>query len=516
MDKDTRPFKIDRPEGLADYIKFYCQKQTYLVFSWKAWRCACTRCGAEFPINHPDLLGIKHSRDCRLTLRCPECGADAVPKETRYGRKKLTDYGRIIWTKADGRDTYIEVDEFVIDYTTIHPAVLLNPASQIRINAEEQVRMDHDHWYDRWIPIKEIKLCARPNQYGWSKFHDHMYWTEESIESPEGAWIEAGTDLQYANLSAARWMTELFDDHEHICKMIRYMSDFAKYPAVEILEKSGFDKIVMDRAGGRLSRNLNMRQKDLRKILKVNGADVRKLREVNPSISFLEDLKYVRREAPWADIGDVKDLDRILGGRYMQPERLEQIRMYTDMSKLLRKLLDEVRATGDTIFISDYSDYLSAVLRLGWRLDKKTLYPANFLEAHDMAIKEVAKLKDETCQESFSRFQQEITGMDEPFTSDGYLIRPAETPGELIVESKILNHCVRTYVDRICKGLSAILFIRKTEDPDTPYFTLELSPGGRIVQCRGMRNCAYPPEIAAFIAEWQIWRKQNAKKAVAA
>lgn len=112
MDKDTRPFKIDRPEGLAEYIKRNCQNQDYLIFSDKKWKCACTRCGEEMPLD--DLPPLVHSTK-DVGIICPKCGASVIPKNARYGRKTLTDQGRIIWTKAAGRDTYIEVDEFIID-----------------------------------------------------------------------------------------------------------------------------------------------------------------------------------------------------------------------------------------------------------------------------------------------------------------------------------------------------------------------------------------------------------------
>lgn len=102
--------------------------------------------------------------------------------------------------------------------------------------------------------------------------------------------------------------------------------------------------------------------------------------------------------------------------------------------------------------------------------------------------------------------------MIEPYVSGALLIRPAASPKELRQESKVLGHCVRTYAGRVQAGGTSILFIRKTEDPDTPYFTLELNAQGRIVQCRGNHNCAYPDDVAAFINEWYEWWKKLMKK----
>lgn len=60
-----------------------------------------------------------------------------------------------------------------------------------------------------------------------------------------------------------------------------------------------------------------------------------------------------------------------------------------------------------------------------------------------------------------------------------------------------------------------ILFIRRTSEPDKPYFTLELSPDGKIVQCRGNHNCAYPEGVKAFLERWQKWMKEKKKKEAA-
>ena len=60
-----------------------------------------------------------------------------------------------------------------------------------------------------------------------------------------------------------------------------------------------------------------------------------------------------------------------------------------------------------------------------------------------------------------------------------------------------------------------ILFVRKTASPDEPYFTLELSPKGEIIQCLGDRNCAYPEEVKEFLERWQKWMKTKKKKEAA-
>ena len=510
--KDGRPWAIPYPKGILDYIQRNCQAQAYIIFSNKAKRWTCTRCGEEGDLeSFPGPL--IHSKDERITTSCPCCGSVVVPKDARYGRKKLKDHGRLLWSRGYGKVTIMELSEFEITYQKPHPRIVVWTDEQIRLSASTQERVDWREcwWYGPgyWQEVKKIGLKRKPNDvYGTSSVHDHIWWEE----------LRVGSDLQYANLDPDRFRDTCWDEHWEAKRLIGYMSDFLKYPAIEILEKSGFEAIVMNRAEGYRSRYLNVKAKDLRKILKCDGADVKALREHEdwsggPTIWFLDDIHNVRKYAPWAKVTDVPMLSRILG-TYVDQTKLELVLNTVNVSKLMKKMLDYRISTEQNITLSDYADYLSGLNMLGRRLDKKALYPKDFMAAHDEVVNLAKDAKDEDLRRSFVKQQIRITGMQEPFASGEYVIRPAAEPKELREESRALCHCVRTYVPRVAEGRCAILFIRRVEDPETPFFTLELAPDGSIVQCRGDHNKAYPKEVKEFIDEWMAWmKKQRRKKA---
>lgn len=85
----------------------------------------------------------------------------------------------------------------------------------------------------------------------------------------------------------------------------------------------------------------------------------------------------------------------------------------------------------------------------------------------------------------------------------GILIRPAASTKELIEEGKALCHCVGGYASRYASGATNILVIRKINEPDKPYFTLELNRGA-IVQVRGKHNCAPTGEVKKFIKAFEL------------
>jgi hypothetical protein len=89
------------------------------------------------------------------------------------------------------------------------------------------------------------------------------------------------------------------------------------------------------------------------------------------------------------------------------------------------------------------------------------------------------------------------------WASDGLEIHPARSQEEMIREGQLLHHCVARYAADHANGKTAILFIRRSMDPETPFFTLELDEQtGKVCQNRGKRNCDRTKEVEAFEKAW--------------
>ena len=498
---DDRRWKIRPPKGLAEYILRHCQNQNYLIFSEKTGTAVCTCCNEEFSMEQEGIY-LAHSSGAELTTSCPRCGAKVIPKNARYGRKSLRDDGRIIWFRKHGAVTFMEMDMFIIGYQNPHPDVWVAPWQQIRLSKDSQIRMDWDSgWWSKphWYNVDAIRVRhPKSGMYGGRKEHTHVMW--ETLKN-------VGTDLRYADLDPERFKDEWWDEYDTSQRLITYMSEFLKYPAIELLEKAGFETVVMNRASGAKTRALNMRGKDLRSILRMNKAEIRYMKEKSPTVADLEEFRMVRKYWPAAKIEDIEDIGRAFPG-YLQADTINLISKEAEWPKVLKMLLEENRATGDAYTVRDYGDYLGWINKLGIRKDKRVIYPKNFGQAHDTVMGQYEEAKDSIKVEAFKTAEASITGMTEPFVLGDLMIRPAASPAELQKESKVLNHCVRTYVDRVASGKTSILFIRKVEEPDKPWFTLELDCSGRVVQCRGDHNRAYPEEVGVFIDKWMKWRKK--------
>lgn len=104
-------------------------------------------------------------------------------------------------------------------------------------------------------------------------------------------------------------------------------------------------------------------------------------------------------------------------------------------------------------------------------------------------------------REAFQREVERLSWM--AWEKDGLMIRLPVNGDEIVAEGKALHHCVGGYVERMANGKTAILFIRRIDEPDTPFFTLEWL-NGKVQQCKTLNNGDYTKnaEVNAFIDKW--------------
>ena len=110
------------------------------------------------------------------------------------------------------------------------------------------------------------------------------------------------------------------------------------------------------------------------------------------------------------------------------------------------------------------------------------------------------------------------TIIDLGYEDDKYSVLVPETVYQIGEEGLILNHCVRTYIPLVASGDTTILFIRKNDNLDRPFYTLEIRDG-KVRQCHGLCNSNMTPDIEEFLKEYcskkEIQYKDGTKLLVA-
>lgn len=124
--------------------------------------------------------------------------------------------------------------------------------------------------------------------------------------------------------------------------------------------------------------------------------------------------------------------------------------------------------------------------------DPEILYPPHFIDAHDRADAALQAKKIKIKQEQIKAITKKCKKYQ--YEEGDYFIRQPHTPEEIIEEGRILRHCVGGYAKRHFEGSTTIMFLRKKEEPDIPFYTIEVDNKQKIVQCYGYRNNLETPK----------------------
>ncbi|MDL2288939.1 PcfJ domain-containing protein [Oscillospiraceae bacterium OttesenSCG-928-F05] len=182
-----------------------------------------------------------------------------------------------------------------------------------------------------------------------------------------------------------------------------------------------------------------------------------------------------------------RDLDWMKGARYIARQKAKDKRADMNIFKDYWRIAEQVG-----------EDMTLTAVR----------FPPHLMRAHDRVEdvrqwQEEAKKKEE--REARAHLFTELYTALEPLSweYDGIFIRPVKDELELSAEGKQLHHCVGSYAQTHIKGDQPIFVIRKADEPNTPWYTLQLNVKKLdVVQNRGLRNCDRTKEITEFELRW--------------
>ena len=167
-------------------------------------------------------------------------------------------------------------------------------------------------------------------------------------------------------------------------------------------------------------------------------------------------------------------------------------------------------------FFSQYEDYLRMVDKLEEKDNFKPKFSSydDLVTMHDnVAILassvvdnwKIRKFKElhENVWSKFEFKQDEKKNKDGDIVQEGlpFVVVAPKTPFDLAREGTILHHCVKSYIDRVAEGQTNIMFIRKKDEHEIPFFTVEITNEKVIEQVHGFgnRNADTEPGLLEFV-----------------
>lgn len=242
---------------------------------------------------------------------------------------------------------------------------------------------------------------------------------------------------------------------------------------------------------------MQLKPEQLKEYYEVFGCNTNLLHKSERKVSLHKLSKYIIKESENYPIGEEGSCWR-----------------YSFMSNIER---EDVRFERMRNAAKDWLEYLDWCREMKYDLSNMFIYmPKNFKKVHDRTAKEYQDFKDEKIKRKKKMMEKKIKEVLKEASDDPAIMM--ETKGlELLVpkdaeeireEGRVLHHCVGTYVERVAKGETMILFVRRKKRLEEPYFTMEFKEG-KVVQCRGKNNCGMPKDVKAFVDEFE--RKMNQK-----
>lgn len=289
---------------------------------------------------------------------------------------------------------------------------------------------------------------------------------------------------------------------------------------MEFLDKAGYSLLVKQKSD-RLSKEtryaIRWQRKKLKECFKFPLYWL-KLKE--PEKYSMEDIQRMNVFHEIRPQATQKEVEQVVN-THIHVDDMKILLRYMNMDKLGKYLekQEEIRGKkdfGDSFYETSrmYRDYIEECQTLELDLnDKQVLFPKNLKQAHERTMAQINFEKNKADQE---KFQKAVEKMEQyTWEWNGLLIRPARQQEELRKEGAELHHCVAGYCKRIADQKTMVFFIRKTEEPDKPYFTLELQ-NKKVIQCRteGQRSYGTEPEVFMFVDQWmkRVVNKGGKKK----
>lgn len=494
------------------------------------WTSCCGRTERRDRLQEPEiglLVRLGHNEG----FVCPWCGRSVTLKDLRKAgkRKQLERYEFTLLLHA--REDALYADAVVLrkDYgteksLTARPTYLLS--SMYRFLAGGVMQVDYQNWGDGCVSYEREKLGRRklvqePFKAGSISFFRHEPY---AILNREAA----------RECSVTRY-SGYFEHWErgggpYFSDFISYLTAYCIYPRqVELLVKAGLKepvtRLITDRK--KFAGAINWSEPDIRKAMGLTGPELREVLELKPPMEALEVRNLARRwfgknwSIPKA-VEFYRQLGYYISGRYV----LSFCRCYKlDPDRLVR-YLERNQAVDPDLFwagISDvfqfYRDYIEMAWQLGLCMEHgKVLWPKDLSAAHDQVSARLTARREAELG-NLPMEKGTVNGAARrkkyEFELDGLCIKFPLTAAAIRYEGKTLCHCVGGYADRHIKGVLTILFLRRVEEPNKPYVTIEMD-GSRIVQVHGYQNDRgqkRPLEVhKEFFEAWLSWLRDGSKR----
>lgn len=499
--------ELPEEEILAYADKVLFHEEHYLYYKKHGDRAtvACSNCGEITEGRWKP--GISYESQFERTLeeprertygRCPRCGK--YGKYTPQGRAKSYHVERkYLFLGQKYKETgavmrYVEVDK------EWHVELIEGEKGPEMLGANEKLTgMEVARAY-----FEQGKKVQKDFQK-YNPYTGRDFWDDCNLSGNSSIWIKAGKIMPetHENMKGTFLRYSALKEYEEAARELNpvdYLERYIQTPQIEMLVKLGLTKvvellvrchydIVADVDANRVDSFLGIRKERTRQLMRHRGdieilkiMQMEKRKGMNWSEEQIEQLAELG-----IGFGDMELLE------YMGVQKLlNQVSKYAGCEYGTKCGTAEDRLRQKAI---TYLDYLHMRKERGYDMRNTVyLFPKNLEKAHmEMVLehnKREAEKRIKEVEEKYPLIRKHYRQNRKRFyyQDEEFVIRPARSAEEIVMEGRILHHCVggENYLHKHNSGRSIILFLRSREEPEVPYITVEIETETlRIIQWYG-------------------------------
>lgn len=469
-----------RPKDFKDWCMEVALEDVNFAFGKRGCdQYTCTACGKRHT--------AKNWKDRQL-VTCSRTGK-TVKVDKRNQLRQIEGYAMLCQVMPDGKDTVARHIKINADFSFCAKGgtVKVGIYDQFVMFLPRNATSAHEWYYNIYSLWSGNTFWDNKNLGGWKNNEEYVY--------PNGL-KQALAGTLYGCLGI-----DVLAERRKAYKYNDYMKANCGWGVMEYLIKGGYDGIVRDvfyRGNYRLHTGA-----DVSGVLGINMQRAHRLRASGGGYDYLVWLQYEEME----NIKISEDAMRWLSGERIYPAKAENNGRY-DVSyvgfildrmspdQVANYLRRQQKKTGLSVhnLVIKWDDTLSMAGQLELDTSQEMLYrPKHLKERHDELCDIIAGPGD---GELADKMRKAYPGAENvmrrikqiyEWSNDEYTVIVPQTIEEIVREGRLQNDCVgkaERYYERIESRESFTMFLRRAETPRTPWYTMEVEPGGKVRQLR--------------------------------
>ena len=284
-------------------------------------------------------------------------------------------------------------------------------------------------------------------------------------------------------------------------------------PAIEKLARLGMFRLAGELIEERYDHKLlNESATELAKMLQIDKNRLKRLKEMDGNIFSLRWMQHEKSaNTIWPD-----EMIKDFGEAKFKTTEFGFLKIPVSFIKCHNYLKKQAAIMDESIAqaLITWRDYLNMAERLKMNTKcEQIVKPKDLKYAHDELVlleeKKGLEKQAREIEKKWTKVNEQLSKLQKfEYTRGEYTIVAPKSVLDIVTEGTILKHCVHTcdyYFDRIQNDESYLFFLRKSKQPDMPWYTLEVEPSGNIRQKRTTGDNQNPDfqKAVPFLKKWQ-------------